>query len=67
MAGKQTAMKKEEIIVFDDSFENNLENESNEGLLFLSVDFHHPDLTDKEKKGGGYVMTDYIKNSFFLY
>ena len=39
-----------ELIVFDDSFEHEVWNESGETRIVLIVDFNHPDLPEKERK-----------------
>ena len=39
-----------ELIVFDDSFEHEVWNDSGETRIVLIVDFNHPDLPEKERK-----------------
>ena len=65
VGGKQFNFEEGKMIVIDDSFEKSLWNETEEDLLLLSVDFHHPDLKDREKKSAGF--TDYVKNKFLIY
>eukprot|EP00090_Calanus_glacialis_P034684 TRINITY_DN5853_c0_g1_i1.p1 TRINITY_DN5853_c0_g1~~TRINITY_DN5853_c0_g1_i1.p1 ORF type:complete len:535 (-),score=128.27 TRINITY_DN5853_c0_g1_i1:119-1723(-) len=65
VAGKYIKLEEGKIVVIDDSFENNLWNEAQDDLLILSIDFHHPDLKDREKKTGAF--TDHVKNRFVIY
>jgi len=65
VAGKEVKFQEGKIVIIDDSFENNLWNETEDDLLILSIDFHHPDLNDREKKSTAF--TDYVKNKFVNY
>lgn len=49
-------------VVIDDSFEHEMVNESDEAVVWLSIDFPHPDLQyGAEKKIG---LSDYAKRIF---
>ena len=65
VAGRDVQLEEGTIVVIDDSFENNLWNEAEDDLLILSIDFHHPDLKDREKKMAAF--TDHVKNKFVIY
>ena len=65
VAGEQVVMEKGRIVIVDDSFENMLWNESEEGnAVLLLVDFHHPDLKDLKKKDG---YSEHGQNQFIIY
>ena len=65
VADKELSLEEGKIVIIDDSYENNLWNETEDDLLVLIIDFHHPDLSDREKKSG--TFTDYVKNKFVTY
>jgi len=65
VADKVVKLVEGHMVVIDDSFENSLWNETEEDLILLSVDFHHPDLKDRDKKSGSF--TEFMKNKFVHY
>ena len=54
-----------EIAVFDDSFENRFWSYSKDDILLMIMDFHHPDLPDREKKSSSF--TEFVKNHYMTY
>lgn len=62
---KIVSLETGKVVVFDDSFENRFWNDSNDDIVLLVMDFHHPDLPDREKKSS--TFTDYVKNQFMTY
>ena len=58
---KQERGREGELIVFDDSFEHEVWNESGETQIVLIVDFNHPDLPEKERKRQGHAALDTSK------
>ena len=65
VGGEKIAFQAGRMIVFDDSFENSFWSESNDDILLLSVDFHHPDLSDREKKSD--TFTEFVQNKFITH
>ena len=53
------------IVVFDDSFENRFWSDSKDDILLMIMDFHHPDLPDREKKSSSF--TEFVKNHYMTY
>ena len=51
-----------EIAVFDDSFEHVPINSGKTQLVLLSLEFHHPDLKDEEKKMNS--LSDHLRDKF---
>ena len=40
-------------------------NDAEDDLVLLIIDFHHPDLKDKDKKGA--TFNEIVKQKYFLY
>jgi aspartate beta-hydroxylase len=65
VGGQDVQLQRGKLVVMDDSFENSVWNESAEGsLLLLLVDFHHPDLNDRQKK---LAYSEQGQNQFAMY
>ena len=65
VAEKTVSFEAGKIVVFDDSFENRFWSDSNDDILLLVMDFHHPDLPDREKKSS--LFTEYVKNQYMTH
>ena len=65
VAGNTVAFQAGELLVYDDSFENSFWTESDQDVLLMSIDFHHPDLSDRQKRSD--TFTEYVKNKFMTY
>ena len=65
MGKHEKKLKENELVVFDESFENALSNDSADNLLLLEMDFNHPDLTDREKNTESF--SEQVKSKFVLY
>ena len=62
VAEKIISFETGKIVVFDDSFENRFWSDSKDDILLMVMDFHHPDLPDREKKSS--TFTEYVKNQY---
>ena len=49
VGGTQLVWEEGEVLVFDDSFEHKVWNDSEEGRLIFILDFPHPDLTEEQE------------------
>jgi len=65
VANQELKLEEGKVLIIDDSFENNIWNETEDDLFLLLIDFHHPDLRDRQKKSG--TFTDYVKNKFVTF
>ena len=65
VGGQKSSFQTGKLVVLDDSFENSFWSESEEDVLLLSVDFHHPDLSDREKKSDSF--TEFVQNKFITH
>ena len=66
VAKEEIKLQENEIIVIDDTFENYLVNDTDDDLILLVIDFHHPDLKDRDKKKGA-TFNEIVKQKYFLY
>jgi len=62
---REEILKENELVVIDNSFENAVINDTEGDLTLLVVDFHHPDLSDRNKNAGN--LSDIMKKKFLIY
>ena len=65
VADKVVSFETGKVVVFDDSFENRFWSESDDDILLMVMDFHHPDLPDRQKKSSSF--TEYVKNLYMTH
>ena len=65
VGNREEILKENEFIVMDNSFENAVINDTAGDLTLLVVDFHHPDLSDRNKNAGN--LSDIMKKKFLIY
>lgn len=65
VGNREEILKENEFTVIDNSFENAVINDTEGDLTLLVVDFHHPDLSDRNKNAGN--LSDIMKKKFLIY